>query len=192
MKKGMFIIGAVLILSGSLFADAVFTPPEQDIFDLDHYYAYTWGIDLEFSTSETPITEAVLTFTDIYNWKAEDDNLYVHLLDDAELGLSRDWDGAGDGDFFAGQGDLLINWDDPAEWDTTKDLVVTFTADQLALLNEWGADGRIALGFDPDCHYYNNGVSFKVVTAAVPAPGAIMLGTFGLMVVGWIRTRGSF
>lgn len=189
MKKGMFIITTVIIFSSVVHADAVFIPPDPDILDLDHYYAYKWGFDLGFSTADTPITEATLTFTDIYNWRIENDHLYIHLLDDARLGLRALWDGQGGGDYFDGQGVLLINWNDPAEWDKTKDLVITFNADQLAALNAFGADGRIGFGFDPDCHYYNKGISFRIVTAAVPAPGAIMLGTVGLMFVGWLRRR---
>lgn len=189
MKKGMFIITTVIIFSSVVHADAVFFPPDPDILDLDHYYAYKWGFDLEFSTADTPITEATLTLTDIYNWRVEEDHLYIHLLDNARLGLRALWDGQGGGDYFDGQGALLINWNDPAEWDKTKDLVITFNADQLAALNAFGADGRIGFGFDPDCHYYNKGISFRIVTAAVPAPGAIMLGTVGLMFVGWLRRR---
>jgi hypothetical protein len=193
MKKGMFILTAMIVLSGFVYADAVFVPSDADIFDLDHYYAYTWGINLGSSTT-APITSATLTFTDIYNWRVEQDHLYIHLLDNAPLGLKRKWDGSGGGDYFANQGILLIDWSDLEEWNRTKDLVITFNEAQLATLNAYAADGRIAFGLDPDCHYYNQGVSFSIsnyvpTTAAVPAPGAITLGTVGLMFVGWLRTR---
>lgn len=191
MKKGMVIVATLFMLNGLVLADAVFVPPVADLYDLDHYYAYTWGIDLGFTTSDTPIVEATLTFRDIYNWRVEEDHLYVHLLDTAPLGVRTYWDGQGGGDYFDGQGVLLINWDDPAENDRTKDLVITFTAEQLAALNAYGADGRIGFGLDPDCHYYNKGIKFKVVTAAVPAPGAVMLGSVGMLLVGWLRTRKS-
>jgi hypothetical protein len=194
MKKGMFILTAMVILGGLLRADAVFVPPDDDIFDLDHYYAYTWGINLGSSTATTQINSATLTFTDIYNWRVEQDHLYIHLLDNASLGLKRKWDGSGGGDYFTNQGILVIDWSDLEEWNKTKDLVITFTDAQLAVLNDFGKDGRIAFGLDPDCHYYNQGVSFSIstyvpTTAAVPAPGAITLGTVGLMFVGWLRTR---
>ncbi len=192
----MFILTTMVILSGYLYADAVFVPPDRDIFDLDHYYAYTWGVNLGSGTVNTPITSATLTFTDVYNWRVEQDHLYIHLLDNAPLGLKRKWDGSGGGDYFDGQGVLLIDWSDLEEWNRTKDLVITFNEAQLAALNAFGADGRIAFGLDPDCHYYNQGVSFSInnyvpTTAAVPAPGAVMLGTVGLMFVGWLRTRNA-
>jgi hypothetical protein len=196
MKKGLIILAAAVLIQGAAWADAVFVPPVADVFDLDHYYAYTWGIDLGFSTTDTPIVEAVLTFTDIYNWRVENDHLYVHLLDNAPLGLRRKWDAWGGGDYFKNQGVLLANWNDPEEWNKTKDLVITLDTAQLAALNSFGADGRIAFGLDPDCHYYNKGVSFSIRTyippaAIVPAPAAVMLSSVGLVLVGWLRTRKS-
>ncbi len=183
----MFIIAGVFLFSGLLYADAVFVPPDHDIFDLDHYYAYTWGINLGFSTADTPITEAILTFKNIYNWRVEEDHLYVRLLDTAPRGLRRFWDNQGGGDYFKGQGVLLADWNDPEEWNKKKDLVIVFNAEQLAALNAYGVDRRIGFGLDPDCHYFNDGVTFRV--AVVPAPGAVMLGTVGLIFVRWLRTR---
>jgi hypothetical protein len=46
-------------------------------------------------------------------------------------------------------------------------------------------NGNFGLGFDPDCHFYNNGVRLNIETAAVPIPGAIWLlgsGLLGLLV----------
>lgn len=191
MKKGMVIGATLFMLSSLVLADAVFVyePPVADMYDLDHYYAYRWGLDLGFSTSTTPIVEATLTFKHIYNWRVEEDHLYVHLLDTAPIGIQTFWDGQGSGDYFNGQGVLLIDWDDPDENNRTKDLVITFTGAQLAALNSYGADGRIGFGLDPDCHYYNRGIKFKVTV--VPAPGAVMLGSVGMLLVGWLRTRKS-
>lgn len=189
MKQGIAIFATMLMLNGLVLADAVFVPPVADLYDLDHFYAYTWGINL--GALETPIVEATLTFKDIYNWRVQEDHLYVHLLDTAPLGIKKYWDWEGGGDHFTGEGLLLIDWNDPAEWNHTKDLVINFNAEQLAALNAWGADGRIAFGIDPDCHYYNSGIEFKVVTAVVPAPGAVMLGSVGMLLVGWLRTRKS-
>lgn len=196
MKKGVVILSTFVLLTGSVWADAVFVPRVPDVFDLDHYYAYTWGIDLGFSTTDQPIVEAVLTFTDIHNWRVEDDHLYVHLMDDGRLGLRRHWDGQGGGDYFDGKGILLSVWNDPEEWNKTKDLVISFNADQLAVLNAYGSDGKVVFGLDPDCHYYNKGISFSVRTymppaTVVPAPAAVMLSSVGLVLVGWLRTRKS-
>ena len=149
MKKRILFMGVVILfIAGFSRADVMYQPPDHDIFDLDHYYAYTWGLDLGFSTADTPITEAVLTFTNINNWLIEDDHLYIHLLDDADVDLDRQWDGEGGGDYFLSQGVLLIDWNDPEEWNRDKDLVITFTADQLAALNAYGADHIIGFGLN--------------------------------------------
>ena len=39
--------------------------------------------------------------------------------------------------------------------------------------------GNFALGFDPDCHYFNDGIRFEIFTSnAIPEPTTmVMLGT---------------
>lgn len=60
-------------------------------------------------------------------------------------------------------------------------------------LNEWMADGSWALGIDPDCHFYNDGVTLTFTTGAqprpprVPEPMSIMLGAMGLAAVAGMR-----
>ncbi len=44
-----------------------------------------------------------------------------------------------------------------------------------------------ALGFDPDCHYWNNGITLTINTQtnpAVPEPGTIILMATGLAALG--------
>lgn len=70
---------------------------------------------------------------------------------------------------------------------------------QASALDEfiaWSADGNWALGIDPDCHFYNCGVTLKVTTRRIPThnevpePMSMILGALGLgLVTGWKRRR---
>ncbi len=60
-----------------------------------------------------------------------------------------------------------------------QDYVFTFNAAQLAALAAYINSGsNIAFGFDPDCHFWNNGIVFQYETANVPEPvSMVLLGT---------------
>jgi hypothetical protein len=64
---------------------------------------------------------------------------------------------------------------------TPTTYVYTLTAAQLQALNAYFQNGNnIAFGFDPDCHYWNNGITFNFQTApaSVPEPATMaLLGT---------------
>lgn len=68
----------------------------------------------------------------------------------------------------------------------TSTVVFDFTSAQLqALVNFMSNGNSIAFGFDPDCHFWNNGISFRIFTSpqAVPEPATMALpgtGTAGL------------
>jgi len=82
------------------------------------------------------------------------------------------------------------------------DYKYTFTAGQLANLSAYigpasDPNRDITLAFDPDCHFFNDGVSFTIVTtssaggsSAVPEPASLMLlGTGLLLSVNQYRRR---
>ena len=183
---------AVSVAPSAAAAVTTFAPNPANVGNLNHWRYYTWGIDLGFNTADTPVVEAELVFENIRNWSTLPNVLYIHMLDNSNqetgLAVSRDW-GMFGGNAFGGQGVQIAQWTDHTG--QGQDLVLTFTAAQLEALNAYGADGYIGFGFDPDCHYYNDGVSFRVVTAVVPAPGAVVLAGIGTMLVGWLRRRRS-
>jgi hypothetical protein len=188
MKK-LFLAG----LCASLFAIRAgasvytLTPNPSDINDLDHDYYYTWGLNWTVPAGQT-ITGATLTFSQIWDWTVEsDDILNIHLLDSAPLGVSSGWDNQSGGDYFAtsqfsalGIAQIKLgSWTDPngGTANTAQNISFVFNAAQLAALQNYisspGANGsgRFGLGFDPDCHYFNNGVSF-IITTSVPEGGS--------------------
>ena len=135
--------------------------------------------------SQYEIVEANLTFHNIYNWRAEDNWLFVNLLDDPQIGVGAHYDDdMGIGNFFDGQGRLLTTWTDNPGGVPGSDLSLTFSNQGwFNWLAENAADGTFGFGFDPDCAFYNDGITLSVVTA-VPEPTSILLLGFGVVVAG--------
>jgi hypothetical protein len=213
--KGYLTLIAGLV--GAVQLQAVtFTPNDADLGDLDHHYAYSWGINWTLP-SDQKIVSAEIKFKQIYDWKVETDNLYIHLLDKARTGVDSWLENPNDNvyaDFFnsptvnlnasgIGQGSQyssvsqikIDQWSDPqgADWRGThaKDVTIAFDASEIAKLTEYiKNDNRFALGFDPDCHYYNQGVSFVIKTAKVPDGGATAV-LLGLAMAGMAAVRRS-
>jgi hypothetical protein len=207
MKKfivltAMAVVG-ILAISAHAVPSYSFTPPDPDLQDLPHQSAFTWGIDLTKSNGVangyvvgTPITGATLTFKGIYNWDNNPNTLFIDLLDGVAVGANGNkvvqvTDNPNDNvtaDYFSGQGVPIAAWSTNM---TPQDKVFTFNSAQLASLNTYAADGKIGFGLDPDCHYYNGGITFKIECnpVTVPAPGAILLGSIGVSLVGWLRRK---
>lgn len=191
MKRLATLTTVVLILAvtGSVQAGFTFNPTPADLNGLGHGKYYTWGIGFDVPDGEI-IDSAVLTYKNIYNWQSEPgNNLYTHLLNDLPVG-TIEHDDVGNGDQFAGLGVLIGDWTDPGNGSPSDfDLVYVFTGAQLTALNAYAADGIFGFGIDPDCQYNNDGVEFTITTAQIPAPGALLLGSLGTMLVGYLRRR---
>lgn len=167
-------------------------------FDLDHHRAYTWRIDGVNLAGKT-ITGAKITFSNISNWDRNANMLFVHLLDTARnAGVASFTDASGSPvpdnqiiDNFAGS---LFNSNPlvapgtgntflfAQSFTTTPGtFVYNFTAAQLQVLSAYFLSGNnIAFGFDPDCHFWNNGIKFEFTTRdnSVPEPTTmVLLGT---------------
>jgi hypothetical protein len=72
---------------------------------------------------------------------------------------------------------------DPATGHTIAayDYTYTFSAGDLAKLNAFLSDDVFALGLDPDCHFFNDGITLKLYDvsvnqqSAVPEPTTLLL-----------------
>lgn len=177
-------IVAALMVSGTARASLVeyeFLPTPQDLGDLDHRRVVLWGLEPGLAVGEAVVT-ARLEFKNLRNADNNPNHLYVHLLDDGPVGVTPILDNLVGGNYFenlyAGEHTPLLTYSGLTTEAETR--IHEFTPGQLAALNAYLADGLVALGFDPDCHYFN---SYIKLTLTVPEPASIGVLLAGLLLM---------
>jgi hypothetical protein len=169
-----------------------YTPSPSDLNDLDHHEVYTWQIDNINLPTNSIIQSATLTFTNIANWDGNPNMLFVHLLDTSKYGGVASFQDVNpnqvpvtdiDDDFVDTRFHNSPGWlvapgtADTALFNksfttTASTYIYTLTAAQLTALASYIANGNdIALGFDPDCHFFNDGITFTI-NYVTPIPEA--------------------
>ena len=86
--------------------------------------------------------------------------------------------------------DPLNPWHDPLGGQK-RTWTLTYQLDDLSInkLFEYALDGSFGIGIDPDCHYFNDGVTFTVVTAPIPEPETYAMLLAGLGLMGLVARR---
>lgn len=183
--------GLACMSSQALATSYSFQPSSVDLGDLDHHYAYTWGISNTQLRNELlndyVITSATLTIYNIWDWRVETDKLFINLLDDTKSGVRTIADNTNDNvisDLFATPNinyfsarTQVTTWSDPIGGQNTGfDFQYQFTAAAIGVMTQYITNTTMnyrtmfGLGFDPDCHYFNDGVKLKIITAYCPPP----------------------
>jgi hypothetical protein len=190
-KKLIALTGFCFALSAAYAGSIVFVPNPKDLGDLDHNTYVSWGIDYQVP-AHMKLVDVILRISNIDDWTDEaDDHLYIHLLDQPPIGVVHYNDSEKGGDNWAGKGPLIADYSDPGPGKEPLE----YGLKKLGLLEtfkSYALDGRVGVAFDPDCHYYNDGVSLEVITEPVPEPASGLAAVTGIgLLIGALRRRSS-
>lgn len=159
-----------------------FSPDPADLGDLDHHLVYSWKID-NINLTNLSVTSASITFKNISNWDNNPNMLFCWLMDTAtHSGVANIQDVDPNQapvvdivDAFLSPNSLVLNSTAKIKLfqqsftTSGSDFTYTFNAQQLAALTQYiNNGGDVAFGFDPDCHFFNDGIIFKMNVTAVP------------------------
>lgn len=171
-----------------------FQPLDADLADLDHHTTYEWGLQLNLEEGEV-VTGASLFFDNIANWQVEPNDLFLNLLNGSPAGVTN----ASDNELqktnyfttdWVGEGIELNQYTNLPT--TPQDLTYNFDTPELSTLYAYLLDdGIFGIGLDPDCHFWNDGISLTINTETnpVPIPGAVWLLGSGLTGLVGLRRR---
>ncbi len=212
-------LGASLSPARAVLTTLSYSPNPIDLNDLDHHMVYTWRLD---NLPKETILSASLTFTNIANWDTTSNKLFAHLLDTAKnpgvasfvddptasipvTDITDDFVSAryhGDPNWLVASGTSDTKLFGKAFSNTPSTYTYNFTSQELTALTSYiNNGGNIAFGLDPDCHYFNDGISFGLtydgappVASPIPEGSALLplAGVLGLAVCVQARQRRRF
>lgn len=181
LAAGILLIG--LTAAPAVAMQYVRQPVPSDLYELEHQKAYRWGINLVIPANEI-IVSASLFFDNIRNWDSNPNVLYVTLIDNATAGVTIYTDNENPSNYFSSWGPSLVTYVNLPP--TPQDITYNFTGPRLQDLRDFLANNNFGIGIDPDCHFYNCGITLTVETAQVPEPS-----TYAMMAAGLAATLGT-